>query len=64
MFSTQRGALKFVNRVGELAEEQGHYPDIFLAGRKIERTTWTRKMNRLMHSDFILAVKFSQIQKT
>lgn len=62
--STQRGALKFVNRVGELAEEQGHYPDIFLAWGKIESTTWTHKINSLMKSDFTLAVKFNQIQKS
>lgn len=37
-FPDFRGALKFVNRVGELAEEQGHHPDIFLAWGKVE--TW------------------------
>jgi 4a-hydroxytetrahydrobiopterin dehydratase len=38
-FSNFRGPLTFVNRVGELAEEQGHHPDISLAWGKVEITT-------------------------
>ncbi len=44
-FPDFRGALGFVNRVGELAEEQGHHPDISLAWGKVEITTWTHKIN-------------------
>jgi len=54
-------ALKFVNRVGELAEEQGHHPDIFLAWGRVEITTWTHKINGLTESDFILASKIDQL---
>jgi 4a-hydroxytetrahydrobiopterin dehydratase len=60
-FSDFRGALKFVNRVGELAEEQGHHPDIFLAWGRVEITTWTHKINGLTESDFILASKIDQL---
>ena len=56
-FSNFREALKFVNRAGELAEEQGHHPDIFLAWGKAEITIWTHKINGLTESDFILAAK-------
>ncbi len=56
-------ALKFVNRVGELAEGQGHHPDIFLAWGKVEITTWTHKINGLTESDFILAAKIDQLYK-
>ena len=56
-FLNFREALKFVNRVGELAEEQGHHPDIFLAWGKVEITIWTHKINGLTESDFILAAK-------
>ncbi len=56
-------ALGFVNRVGELAEEQGHHPDISLAWGKVEITTWTHKINGLTESDFILAAKIDQIYK-
>ncbi len=56
-FRNFREALKFVNSVGELAEEQGHHPDIFLAWAKVEITIWTHKINGLTESDFILAAK-------
>ncbi len=62
-FPDFRGALGFVNRVGELAEEQGHHPDIVLAWGKVEITTWTHKINGLTESDFILAAKIDQLYK-
>jgi 4a-hydroxytetrahydrobiopterin dehydratase len=60
-FPNFRDALKFVNNVGELAEEQGHHPDIFLAWGKVEITVWTHKINGLTESDFILAAKIDQL---
>ncbi|HKB97841.1 MAG TPA: 4a-hydroxytetrahydrobiopterin dehydratase [Terriglobales bacterium] len=63
-FANFREALKFVNRVGELAEEQGHHPDIFLAWGGVEITTWTHKINGLTESDFILAAKIDQLFKS
>ena len=60
-FPDFRAALAFVNRVGELAEEQGHHPDIFLAWGKAEITTWTHKIDGLTESDFILAAKIDQL---
>jgi len=59
-FSNFREALTFANRVGELAEEQGHHPDIFLSWGKVEITIWTHKINGLTESDFILAAKIDQ----
>jgi len=59
-FPSFREALKFVNRVGEFAEEQGYHPDIFLAWGKVEITVWTHKINGLTESDFILAAKINQ----
>ena len=50
-------ALAFVNRVGAIAEEQGHHPDIFLTWGKVEIKTWTHKIDGLTESDFILAAK-------
>lgn len=60
-FLNFREALKFVNQVGELAEEQGHHPDILLAWGKVEITTWTHKINGLTEGDFILAAKIDQL---
>jgi 4a-hydroxytetrahydrobiopterin dehydratase len=54
-------ALDFVNRVGAVAEEQGHHPDILLAWGKAEITLWTHKINGLTESDFIMAAKIDRL---
>ncbi len=54
-------ALAFVNRVGALAEEQGHHPDILLAWGKVEITLWTHAVDGLTESDFILAAKIDRL---
>ena len=54
-------ALDFVNRVGAVAEEQGHHPDILLTWGKVEITLWTHAANGLTESDFIMAAKIDQI---
>ena len=61
-FPDFQSALDFVNRVGALAEEQGHHPDIYLAWGKVEITTWTHKIDGLTESDFILAAKNDRLQ--
>ena len=50
-------ALAFTNRVGAIAEEQGHHPDIYLSWGKVRITIWTHSINGLTESDFILAAK-------
>ncbi len=54
-------ALAFVNKVGGIAEEQGHHPDIFLTWGKASIKTWTHKIVGLTESDFILAAKIDEI---
>jgi 4a-hydroxytetrahydrobiopterin dehydratase len=54
-------ALAFVNRVGELAEQQGHHPDILLTWGKAEITLWTHKIDGLTRSDFIMAAKIDHL---
>ena len=56
-FSNFRKALDFTNTVGELAEEQNHHPDIFLAWGKVKVTIWTHKIDGLTESDFVFAAK-------
>ena len=56
-FPNFREALAFTNRVGELAEEQSHHPDIHLAWGKVRITIWTHKIDGLTESDFVLAAK-------
>src|SRR6202795_50256 len=60
-FPDFKQALAFVNKVGAIAEEQGHHPDILLGWGKAEITTWTHKINGLTESDFILAAKIDGI---
>lgn len=55
-------ALAFVNRVGEVAEQQGHHPDIFLTWGRVEIRTWTHKIDGLTESDFILAAKIDELR--
>ncbi len=54
-------ALAFVNRVGELAEAQGHHPDICFGWGRVEITIWTHKIDGLTESDFILAAKIDAL---
>lgn len=61
-FPDFKTALNFVDRVGALAEEQGHHPDISLAWGKVGITIWTHKIDGLTESDFILAAKIDKIQ--
>ena len=50
-------ALAFVNRVGELAEQEGHHPDIELGWGRVKLTIWTHSIGGLSENDFILAAK-------
>jgi len=50
-------ALAFVNRVGAIAEQQGHHPDLTLAWGRVGIKIWTHKINGLTESDFVLAAK-------
>jgi 4a-hydroxytetrahydrobiopterin dehydratase len=56
-------ALAFVNKVGEIAEKEGHHPDIYLTWGKVEITIWTHKIDGLTESDFVLAAKIDKVQK-
>jgi 4a-hydroxytetrahydrobiopterin dehydratase len=50
-------ALAFTNRIGAVAEEEGHHPDIYLSWGKVGLKIWTHKIDGLTESDFILAAK-------
>ncbi len=54
-------AQSFVQRVGELAEEQGHHPDICFGWGYAEIKIWTHKIDGLSESDFILAAKIDAL---
>ena len=60
-FANFREALDFTNRIGELAEAQGHHPDIYLAWGKVRLTVCTHSINGLTESDFVLAAKADRV---
>lgn len=60
-FQDFREALGFVNRVGELAEEQGHHPDLSLGWGRAEVVVFTHKIDGLTESDFVLAAKIDRL---
>lgn len=60
-FRNFREALDFTIRVGELAEEQDHHPDIHLAWGKVRIEVWTHKIRGLHRNDFILAARSDAI---
>ena len=60
-FKNFKEALAFVNKVGALAEEQGHHPDMYLAWGRVKVTLWTHKIDGLHESDFIMAAKIDQL---
>ena len=60
-FKNFREALEFTNKVGELAESQGHHPDIYLAWGQVKLTIWTHKIDGLTESDFVMAAKADKL---
>ena len=54
-------ALEFVNKVGAIAEDQGHHPDLFLAWGKCKVEIWTHKIQGLTESDFFFAAKADRV---
>ena len=60
-FPDFKEALAFTNKVGAIAEEQGHHPDITLAWGKAGVTLWTHKIDGLTESDFIMAAKIDRV---
>lgn len=54
-------ALEFVNRVGRVAEENGHHPDIWLSWGKVRVDIFTHKIDGLTESDFVLAAKCDRV---
>jgi 4a-hydroxytetrahydrobiopterin dehydratase len=54
--------LAFVNRIGEMAEAQGHHPDLYLAWGEVRVEVWTHKIDGLQEADFIFAAKVDQLR--
>lgn len=61
-FKDFKNALEFVNKVGEIAEEQGHHPDIELGWGKVVVKLMTHKIKGLSKNDFIMASRIDLIK--
>ena len=55
-------SMEFINKVAEIAEQEGHHPDIFVSYNFVTITIFTHKINGLHENDFILAAKIGQIK--
>jgi 4a-hydroxytetrahydrobiopterin dehydratase len=60
-FKDFKEALDFVNRLGEIAEREGHHPDLFLTWGRVKVTLWTHSVGGLSENDFILAAKADEV---
>ena len=56
-------ALAFTNRVGEMAEQQQHHPDLLVAWGRVRVTIWTHKIDGLTESDFVFAAKADRLYR-
>ena len=54
-------SIKFVNKVADLAEEEGHHPDILISWNKVTLTLMTHAIGGLSENDFILAAKIDRM---
>ena len=62
VFKDFKEAMVFVNGVGQLAEREGHHPDILIHGyKKIKITLSTHSIGGLSENDFILAAKIDKL---
>ena len=60
-FKDFKETLKFVNKVGEIAEKEGHHPDIYFTWGKCTIELYTHAIKGLSENDFILAAKIDKI---
>lgn len=55
-------AMQFVNQVADVAEAEGHHPDIHIAWNTVRLTNWTHAIKGLHRNDFILAAKVNALR--
>src|SRR5437870_209241 len=57
-------AMIFANKIAEIAEKEGHHPDLAITWGQCGVEIWTHKINGLTESDFILAAKIGGVFET
>lgn len=54
-------AMDFVNKVADIAEDEGHHPDIYIFYNKVDLSLYTHAANGLTENDFIMAAKVNSL---
>ena len=62
-FKDYRQALAFTQRVGDLAEEEGHHPAMLVEWGRVKVSWWTHKIKGLHRNDFVMAAKTDRLMK-
>ena len=62
VFKDFKEAMEFVNSVSQIAEDEGHHPDIHVSWNKVMLDLWTHSMNGLSENDFIVAAKINALK--
>lgn len=60
-FKDFKAAMQFVNRVAELAEQEGHHPDIYISWNRVRFELTTHAIKGLSENDFIMAAKTNEL---
>ncbi len=63
-FKNFKEAIKFVNKAAEIAEEEGHHPDIYIFYNKVQLDLFTHAVGGLSENDFIMAAKINALKST
>jgi len=56
-------AIKFINKVAEIAEAENHHPDIHVHYNKVKLVLWTHDIGGLSENDFIVAAKLDEFNE-
>ena len=62
-FKNFKESLGFVNKVGEISEDQGHHPNLYIIYNKVKVVLYSHVIKGLHENDFILAAKFDELVK-
>lgn len=54
-------AMRFVNRMADVAEAEGHHPDFTVHYRQVDVAIWTHAVGGLSENDFVLAAKIDAL---
>ena len=60
-FKNFKEAMQFVNNIAEIAEKEGHHPDIYIFYNKVQIELFTHAVGGLSENDFIMARKIDKL---